>query len=93
MPRVRISTTVDADRLAACRRLLRGPDSRLIDRALDALLAELEGRAELRALEEHPYEEDPELAWGVSDGPPLPYDAKVPDAVLARAKALRRKRR
>lgn len=91
MTRVRISTTVDAQRLAACRRLLNAPDSRLIDLALQALLDELEGIAELRALEAHPYEDDPDLNFEVPDGPPLPYDGAVPKEVLARARARRRR--
>lgn len=92
MARVRISTTVDEERLAACRRLLNAPDSRLVDRALRALIDELEGAAELRALHEHPYEDDPDLAWTVSEGPALPYDGEVPKEVLARARALKRRR-
>jgi hypothetical protein len=93
MARIRISTTVDEARLTRCRDLVDEPDSRLIDRALQALLDELEGSAEVKALEAQPYDEDPELAWGASDGPPLAYDAKVPDEVLARARAMRRRRR
>lgn len=89
MNRVRISTTVDGHRLTTCRRLLEVSDSRLIDRALQALIAELEGIAEIRAIERRPYESDPDLAWEVSDGPALPYDGQVPMDVLARAKARR----
>ena len=82
---------MDGGRLAACRRLVKGPDSRLIDRALQALIDELEGIAERRALEAHPYETDPDLQWVVSDGPALPYDGDVPKEVLARARARRRR--
>lgn len=92
MTRVRISTTVDEGLLAVCRGLLKASDSRLIDRALQALIDELEGAAELSALEAHPYEDDPDLAWTVSEGPPLPYDGEVPEEVLARARARRRRR-
>lgn len=93
MARIRISTTVDAARLDACRRLLRRtPDSRLVDRALEALIHELEAEAELRALAAHPYEHDPDLAWQVSEGPPLPYDGDVPAEVLERARRRRTKR-
>jgi hypothetical protein len=92
MARVRISTTVDEERLTACRRLFHAPDSRLMDRALQALIDELEGAAEVRALEAHPYEEDPDLAWELSEGPPLPYDGDVPKQVLAKARARRRRR-
>lgn len=92
MSRVRISTTVDEERLSTCRKLLREPDGRLIDRALQALIDDLEEAAELRALEKHPYEADPDLAWKVSDEPPLPYDGTVPKEVLARVRARRRQR-
>lgn len=92
MARVRISTTVDEARLAKSRRLLGAPDSQLMDRALQALIDELEGAAEVRALEAAPYEDDPELAWEVSEGPPLPYDGEVPKEVLAKARARRRHR-
>ena len=92
MKRVRVSTTVDGGRLAACRRLLRTSDSRLLDRALQALINELEAAAEIRALEEFPYDGDPELASIVSDAPVLPYDGDVPKEVLLRAKARRRRR-
>ncbi|MEX2558137.1 MAG: hypothetical protein WEB06_21195 [Actinomycetota bacterium] len=93
MARVRISTTVDEARLARSRLLLDAPDSQLLDRALQALIDELEGVAEIRALESAPYEEDPDLAWEVSEGPPLPYDGAVPKEVLAKARARRRRRR
>lgn len=92
MNRVRVSTTVDQERLNAARRLLREPDSRIIDRALKALINELEGEAEVRALQSHPYENDPDLAWEVSEEPALPYDGEVPKEVLARARSRRRRR-
>ena len=93
MPRVRISTTVDRERLSACRKLLKGtPDSRLIDRALQALIDEHEAAAEIRALELHPYEDDPALAFEVGEGPALPYEGAVPKQVLAKARARRRRR-
>jgi hypothetical protein len=91
MNRVRISTTVDADRLAVCRRLVKAPDSRLIDRALQALIDQIEELGEVRALKAHPYEDDPDLAWEVGEGPALPYDGEVPKEVLARARARRRR--
>jgi len=55
----------------------------MVDRALRALMDELEGLAETRALGEAPYDDDPDLAWTVSEGPPMPYEAKVPKEVLA----------
>ena len=92
MSRVRISTTVDADDLAAARRLLPGSDSRLLDRALAALVEQLEGEREVAALTAHPYEDDPELAWQAPLGPDLPYDGDVPDDVMKLARQRRRAR-
>lgn len=91
MPRTRISTTVDAIRLSKCRQLIDASDSELIDRALAALITQIEGDREIAALTAQPYEDDPELAWQVEDGPPMPYDGKVPKEVLDKAKARRRK--
>ncbi len=90
MKRVRISTTVDRERLAACRRLLGVPDSQLVDRALEALVAELEGERELAALAARPYEDDPDLAWEAPPGPDLPYDGDVPKDVVRLAARRRR---
>ena len=93
MSRVRISTTVDEGRLVAARSLLGGgPDSRLMDRALQALIDAEEAAAEIRALEEHPYEDDPDLAFEVGEGPALPYEGSVPRQVLAKARARRNRR-
>ena len=78
MPRVRVSTTVDAERLAAARRLLPGTDSQLLDRALAALVEQLEAQREQEALATHPYEDDPDLAWQAQPGPDLPYDGPIP---------------
>lgn len=64
----------------------------MIDAALRALLDELEGIAERRALQEQPYDDDPELAFEDREPPSLPYKGEVPEAVLARAKSLRRRR-
>jgi hypothetical protein len=91
MKRVRISTTVDRDRLVVCRRLLGGKDSQLLDRALQALVNELESERELAALEAHPYDDDPDLAWEAPPGPDLPYDGDVPKDVI-RLAARRRRR-
>lgn len=91
MPRVRISTTVDAESLAACRRLTAAPDSQMFDRALAALIEEMEGAAENAALDAHPYDADPDLGGTAGEGPPLPYDGKVPPEILARARARRRR--
>ena len=82
MRRVRISTTVDAAQLAACRRLLQESDSRIIDRALAALIEELEGGRELAVLEAHPYEDDADLTWIAPEGADLPYDGDIPADVL-----------
>jgi hypothetical protein len=92
MNRVRISTTVDASALDRARRLLPGPDSRLLDRALAALNRQLEEEWELAALAAHPYEEDPDLAWQAPAGPDLPYDGDVPLEVIEEARRRRRER-
>ncbi len=81
MPRVRISTTTDADRLDELRRRLGVNDSSLIDRALGALLDALDAEREELALDAMPYDADPELAWEVPGGPALPYDGEVPEDV------------
>ena len=90
MARVRISTTVDEGRLTRCRRLLGVSDSALVDRALIALLDEIEARRELVALAEHPYEADPDLNWEAPSGPAPPYEGDVPPAVVALAEQRRR---
>lgn len=86
---MRISTTVDAESLAAARRLLPGSDSRLLDRALAALVEQLEGQWEVAALASHPYEDDPDLTWQAPPGPDLPYDGDVPAEVLRLAQRRR----
>jgi hypothetical protein len=93
MSRVRISTTVDSDRLEACRQLLRMNDSKLMDMALAALLEVLESERERRALEAMPYDRDPALAWEAPEIPSLPYDGDVPDDVRDLSQARRQKRR
>ena len=91
MSRARISTTVDRDRLEACRRLLATSDSKLFDRALSALLDELEGERERLALRLMPYHEDADLAWEAPTATGLPYDGEVPEDVR-RLAAVRRRR-
>lgn len=93
MARTRISTTVDAHRLAVARGRLAVSDSELIDRALAALIEQIEAEREQIALAEHPYEGDPELAWQAPFGPDLPYDRDVPSDVLELAAERRRRRR
>jgi hypothetical protein len=90
MSRERISTTVDSARLAKARRLFRLKDSRLIDQALDALVQRELAERELAAIEEKPYEDDPDLSWDAPDGPDLPYDGEIPADV--RRLAARRRR-
>ena len=92
MSRVRISTTVDATSLERARQLLPGADSRLLDRALLALIDDLEEDRELAALAALPYEDDPDLAWEAPPGPDLPYDGEVPDDVIQLALERRRQR-
>lgn len=82
MTRTRISTTVDTEQLDRARRTLGVPDSELVDRALAALLRELLGQHERRALADQPYEDDPGLAWQAPTGPELPYEGRVPEEVL-----------
>lgn len=89
--RVRISTTVDAEQLARCRRLFGLTTSKLIDRALRVLAEELERERELAALDRLPYEEDPDLSWEAPPGPDLPYDGDVPEDVRRLVKARRRR--
>lgn len=81
MTRTRISTTVDAEQLQRCRQAFGLPDSKLMDRALLALLREVAGDHERRALDTHPYDQDPDLCWEAPPGPDLPYDGEVPDEV------------
>lgn len=81
MTRVRISTTVDGERLDRARRALRLRDSELFDVALEAALRESIIASELAALERLPYATDPELALpGLpgDDGSAFPYDGDVP---------------
>src|SRR5262249_61230087 len=68
MNRVRISTTVDARSLGRARQLLPGTDSRLLDRALLALIEDLEEGRELAALTALPYADDPDLCWEGTPG-------------------------
>ena len=65
MPRVRLSTTVDADLLEGARMLSARPDSALMDEALAALLARhrsAEVDASYAVYDEHPLDEPDE--WG-----------------------------
>ena len=91
MSRVRISTTVDGQRLEAARRLSGASDSQILDRALAALIEQLEAQQELAALSALPYEDDPDLAWPDLPGPDLPYDGAVPAEVLKLAAKRRRR--
>lgn len=93
MHRARVSTTVDARSLGRARQLLPGPDSRMFDRALAALIQKVEEELELAALSAHPYEDDPDLAWEAPPGPDLPYDGEVPREVAELARRRRRQRR
>jgi len=92
MSRVRISTTVDAQRLATARGLVDAPDSKILDRALEALINQLEEAQELAALAALPYEDDPDLDWAPVPGADLPYDGGVPADVMRMAAQRRRRR-
>jgi hypothetical protein len=90
---VRISTTVDQERLAACRQLLATSDSKLFDRALALLLDALEAEREQTVLDALPYDSDPDLDWQAPPGADMPYDGDVPDDVQRLARARRRRQR
>lgn len=70
--------------------MLGEPDSRILDRALKALIDQVEEAQELAALTESPYEEDPDLNWEPAPGADLPYDGDVPADVLRMAARRRR---
>lgn len=89
MTRVRVSTTVDGDRLERARALFGGPDSALLDRALALLVRRLDAERERAALGEAPYEDDDDLSWQAPPGPDLPYAGEVPADVLALARERR----
>lgn len=93
MPRTRISTTVDADKLDRARELFGEKDAAIFDKALAALLDAEETRREIEALKRFPYREDPDLYIPL---PPatddLPYEGDVPPEVLALAEARRKAR-
>ncbi|MCC7076453.1 MAG: hypothetical protein IT198_04945 [Acidimicrobiia bacterium] len=93
MSRVRVSTTVDEERLAAARRLLDLPPSKLLDRALDALRREIETENEAAAFRAFPYEDDPDVSWETAPGPVLPYDGEIPADVLRLAEQRRERER
>ena len=82
MKRARISTTVDAQQLANARARLDASDSELLDRALAALIDDIDTQHERTALAEQPYEDDPELTWQAPSGPDLPYDGDIPSDVI-----------
>lgn len=90
MSRVRISATVDSERLEMAARLAGETGSRLLDRALAALIEKIETERELAVLASHSYDEDPDLAWEAPPGPDLPYDGAIPDDVFELAKSRRR---
>jgi hypothetical protein len=91
MGRERISTTVDRDRLAACRRLVGTRDSKLFDQALAALLEDLEGVRERQALIVMPDHEGADVASEGPETPSLPYEGEVPEDVQRLAAARRRR--
>ncbi len=90
MTRVRISTTVDGERLEQARALVQAPDSELIDKALKLLLDQIRAEREIAAIRAMPYDEDPDLSWEAPPGPDLPYDGEVPEEVRVLAEQRRR---
>jgi hypothetical protein len=71
------------------RELFDGPDSELLDRALELLVRQLDAQRERAALAAQPFEDDPDLAWTAPAGPDLPYDGHIPDDVLELARQRR----
>ncbi|MGH9247794.1 MAG: hypothetical protein ACRD29_26470 [Acidimicrobiales bacterium] len=95
MTRVRISTTVDEERLGRARRLRSGRDSELFDAALAALIELEERQRERRALDHAPYEDDDDLVApdpGIDWDRELPYDGSIPDEVVELARRRRARR-
>lgn len=89
MNRVRVSTTIDGDRLSRARELTSVRDSELFDLAIDALLQALIARRETEAIGRFPYHADPELHMGRGAGDAdneLDYTGGVPPEVRALAK-------
>lgn len=87
---MRISASVDAQRMDEARHLSGATGSRLFDLALAALVERLQAERETAVLAEHPYDADPEVAWHAPQGPDLPYDGDIPADV--RVLAARRRR-
>jgi hypothetical protein len=86
MDRMRISTTVDGHQLTKARALFSGRDAELLDRALGALIDEIETEREIAALRASPYDRDPMLDLPLIPLPSeLSYDGEVPPHVLALA--------
>lgn len=87
---MRVSTTVDGTRLARARALFAGRDADMLDRALAALIDEIETEREIAALRVHPYEDDPMLDLPLMPLPDeLSYDGEVPPHVLELARRRR----
>ncbi len=61
-----------------------------MDRALLALIEEIETASERAALAAQPYDDDPDLNWAAPAGPVLPYDGDVPPDVRLLAEQRRR---
>ena len=92
MRRVRVSATVDGDRLRRVRELTGLRDSQLLDDALAALLQQLVTDHERAALSAQPYDEDPDLTWTAPPATALPYEGDVPAEVEALARTRRTRR-
>ena len=91
--RVRISTTIDRDRLELARVRCGRRDSELFDLALLALLDKLDHDDELRALAASPYDVDPDLAMPPARPLAESYDGPVPESVRLLAGQRRAARR
>jgi hypothetical protein len=94
MTRSRISTTVDAITLERARALVGTNDAAMLDRALHALISEVESEKEIAALRDLPYDSDADLALpAASPATDLPYDGDVPTEILEIARRRRSARR
>jgi hypothetical protein len=94
MTRARISTTVDAEKLADARARFGGRDADLFDQALELWLQTELIERERRAILARPYDDDPDLRVQSSEHTvaDLEYVGDPPESVLRRAKLSRHSR-
>jgi hypothetical protein len=94
MTRARISTTVDAEKLADARARFGGRDADLFDQALELWLRTELIEHERRAILARPYDDDPDLRVQTTEHTiaDLPYDGEPPESVRRLAELRRKKR-